>query len=146
MTHFLSWLNRYRLREFLRSSFWIMPTCALVAAVLLVRGLRGIDEREHWRCLDFTIEGSKVLLGAFSASMLTFIVVITSSLLLVVQLVSANLTPRIIAPAFRNPLIRVSLSTFVFVYALTVKVLARLTEPVPQLTVAVAVALNVLSL
>jgi uncharacterized membrane protein len=142
----VTWLQRYRLRDFVRSSFWIMPACALVCAVLLARFLRSIDDREHWQCLNFTLEGAKAILSSFIASLLTFIVVVCSSLLLVVQLVSSSLTPRIIAPTFRHFLIRLSLSLFVFVYVLSIKVLARLTEPVPQFTVAVAIGLNVFSL
>lgn len=142
----MTWLQRYRLRDFVRSSFWIMPACALVCAVVFARFLRSVDDREHWQCLDFTLDGAKSILGSFVASLLTFIVVVCSSLLLVVQLVSSSLTPRIIAPTFRNFLIRLSLSLFIFVYALSIKVLARLTEPVPQFTVAVTISLSVFSL
>jgi uncharacterized membrane protein len=142
----VTWLNRYRLRDFVRSSFWIMPTCALFCALIAARVLLWVDEREHWVCLDYSIDGAKTILGAFVSSLLTFIVVIISSLLLIVQLVSASLTPRIIAPTFRHPIIRLCLSMFVFVYMLSIKLLARMTEPVPQLAVAVAIGLNLLSL
>ena len=77
---------------------------------------------------------------------MTFVVVVASSLLLVVQMVSANLTPRIIAPAFEHPLIRLSLSVFIFAYTLSVAVLGRITDHVPQFAVAVAVISNVMSL
>ena len=123
-----------------------MPACALLAAVLLARVLHALDAYEHWQILNFTLEGAKTILGTFVASLLTFIVVVVSSLLLVVQLVSSSLTPRIIAPTLRNFLIRLSLSVFVFAYALSIKVLARLAEPIPQFTVAVAIGFNVFSL
>ncbi len=142
----MSWLTRYRLRDFLRSSFWTAPACALVCAIVIGRSLHSFDNQFHFRCLDFTPEGARSVLGAFISSMLTFVVVVVSSLLLVVQLASAQLTPRIIAPTFRHPLIRITLSVFVFSYVMAIKVVGRIDQTVPQLAVMVAIVCNMLSL
>lgn len=142
----MNWLNRYRLREFLRSSFWLGPSVAVIAGILLTRGLRWVDAQFQWTCFDFTPEGAKALLAATIASMLTFIVIVASSLLVVVQLVSGDLTPRIIAPTFRHPLIRAVLCTFILSYTVSVAAMARVQDPVPQFTVGTAASLNVLSI
>ncbi len=105
-----------------------------------------LDDYFAWRCLDFTTQGATAILGALVSSMLTFIVVIVSSLLLVVQLASAQLTPRIIASTFQHPLIRIALSAFVFAYAISITVLGRIEQVVPQFAVMVAIFCNVLSL
>jgi uncharacterized membrane protein len=141
----VSWLTRYRFREFLRTNFWLLPACALISALLVARSLRWVDEHTHWEVLGLTPEGAKGVLSALVSSMLTFVVVVASSLLLVVQLVSASLTPRIIAPAFHHPLIRLALSLFIFTYALSMAVLGRISDQVPELAVAVTLGLNILS-
>ncbi|HEX3357037.1 MAG TPA: DUF2254 domain-containing protein [Tepidisphaeraceae bacterium] len=142
----MDWLNRYHLRKFFRSSFWVMPTAALLLAIVVARFLRWMDEFHSMRFLGLTPEGAKAVLSAFVSSMLTFVVVVASSLLLVVQMVSASLTPRIIAPAFEHPLIRLSLSVFIFAYTLSVAVLARITDQVPQFAVAITIICNIVSL
>src|SRR4051794_5124636 len=142
----MDWLRRYRLREFIRYNFWAAPACMVVLGIAVANGLRWLDDTYHWRWFEFTADGAKAILGTSVASMLTFLVVLVSSLLLVVQLVSAQLTPRIIAPTFRNPLIRATLSAFVFTYTLSIAVLGRVGDVVPQVAVAVAIVTNVLSI
>ena len=52
--------------------------------------------------------------SVLGASLFTFIVFVCSSLLLVVQLASAQLTPRIIAVLFRDPVTKFTLTLLVF--------------------------------
>jgi len=82
------------------------------------------------------------VLGAFSSSMLTFIVFVLSAMLIVVQIASAQLTPRIIVAAFSKRLVRIALTLFTFSYIYTVSTLGGIEESVPQLPVAVAVGSN----
>ena len=71
--------------------------------------------------------------------MLTFIVFVFSILLVAVQLASAQLTPRIIALVYRNPVLKLSLTFFVFAFTYTLAVLSRIEETVPQISLWVAV-------
>jgi uncharacterized membrane protein len=70
--------------------------------------------------------------------MFTFIVFVSSALLVAVQLASAQLTPRIIGILFRSPVMRAALSLFVFTFTFSLAALIRITESVPSLTVHVA--------
>jgi uncharacterized membrane protein len=76
--------------------------------------------------------------------MLTFIVFVLSGTLIVVQLASGQLTPRIIALVFTRPWVRITLAIFTFTYTYTLAALGRIEERVPDLHVGLAVLLNLL--
>ena len=93
----MTWLQRYRLRSFLRNSVWLPPLLGMVAA-LLRPVVQWVDRR--WAGTPrWGADGARAVLGALASSMLTFIVFVFSILLVAVQLASAQLTPRIIAPS-----------------------------------------------
>ena len=77
--------------------------------------------------------------------MLTFIVFLSSSLLLVVQLASAQLTPRIIGVVFRDRVTRFALTLFAFTFTFTLAVLVRIHTSVPAITAHLAAYLCLLS-
>ena len=52
--------------------------------------------------------------------MLTFVIFVVSSMLIVVQLASAQLTPRVIAVVFADRKIKWVLGTFTFAYTYTI--------------------------
>ena len=66
-----------------------------------------------WKTTHST-EGNRAVFSAMGSSMLTFIVFVFSMLLVAVQLASAQLSPRIIATAFRDRVIKFALTIFVF--------------------------------
>jgi uncharacterized membrane protein len=138
----MNWEQRYRLRHYLRVSLAFYPTVALVAALVCAPAVRGLDEATGWALLRFSPDGARALLGALTASMLTFMVFVLSSLLIVVQLAGGQLTPRIIAFVFATPRVRVTLSVFAFTFAYTLSALARVEDRVPHLHVGLAVLLN----
>jgi uncharacterized membrane protein len=80
----------------------------------------------------------RAVLGNLAGAMFTLIVFVGSSLLLVVQLASAQLTPRIIGVLFREPVTKLALSTFVFTFAFAISALIRIGSSVPLLTAEVA--------
>jgi uncharacterized membrane protein len=61
-----------------------------------------------------------------ASSMFTFIVFVSSALLVSVQLASSQLTPRIIAIVFKDPLTRFSLTAFVFFFTFSLGALVRI--------------------
>ncbi len=138
----MTWLQRYRLRSFLQSSFWILPVTCLLAALLIAPLLRWLDQETRWAWFHFSPDGARAVLGALASSMLTFIIFVLSSMLVVVQLASAQLTPRIIALVFAQRLSKVALGIFSFAYTYTLAALGRVEDTVPQLPVAVAVLSN----
>jgi len=140
----MSWIQRYKLRHFIRNSIWILPVFGMLAATVSVNCLDWIEQRAGWQSgLD---PGSTlVLFGTLAGSMFTFIVFLSSSLLLVVQLASAQLTPRIIGVVFRDRVTRFSLTLFTFTFTFALAVLVRISTSVPAITAHVSAYLCLFS-
>jgi len=133
----MTWLQRYRVRHYLRNSLWVLPIVAVAAAVILVRMLHRCEKEMGWES-SFQPETMRAVLGTLAGAMFTFIVFLCSSLLLVVQLASAQLTPRIIAVLFKDPVTKFSLTLFVFTFTFTIAALLRVGATVPLLTAEIA--------
>ncbi len=129
----MSWLRRYRVRAYFQNSIWILPALSMPAALVAVRLVHGAEQALGWRASLHT-ETARAVLGTMAASMFTFVVFVSSALLVAVQLASAQLTPRIIAFVFRDPVTRFSLTVFVFTFTFTLAALVRITDSVPMLT------------
>ena len=129
----MNWLTRYRLRLFVRNSFWLFPTISIVAGVALVALLSRL-ETDLGLEADVRAENARGILFATAGSLFSLIVLVTSAILLAVQLSSAQLTPRIIAIVYRDPFIKVVLSCFAFTFTFSIGVLVRIEETVPLLT------------
>jgi uncharacterized membrane protein len=143
----MTWLQRYRLRHFLRVSFWYVPVVWIVAAVVAVPAMRWLDQQTGWSWFNFTPEGARGILTGSASSMLTFVVFAVSTLLLAVQLAASQLTPRIINFIFSLRKVQVSVGVFVFAYAFTLGALGRIeAQHVPQLLVFVAVLSSLISI
>jgi len=129
----MSWLQRYNIHHYFRNSIWILPAISIVAALLLVPLLRRVEAALQWEAA-IDPEAARAVLGMMAASMFTFIVFVSSALLVAVQLASAQLTPRIISVVFRDPVTKFSLTAFVFSFTFSVAVLVHISTDVPLLT------------
>jgi uncharacterized membrane protein len=129
----MSWLQRYRVRAYFKNSIWILPALSMPAALASVWFLHGVEQAVGGRASTHT-ETARAVLGTMAASMFTFVVFVSSALLVAVQLASAQLTPRIIPFVFRDPITRSSLTVFVFTFTFTLAALVRITDAVPMLT------------
>jgi uncharacterized membrane protein len=128
----MNWLQRYRVRHYLRNSMWVWPVVALVAALVLVRLLHAFETSLNLEA-KIDPDTARAVLGALAGAMFTFIVFVCSSLLLVVQLASAQLTPRVIATMFRDRVTKLTMSLFVFNFTFTLSALLRINDSVPLL-------------
>lgn len=133
----MSWLWRYRVRHYARNSIWIGPLLGMAVALGLRRILVAIETATGWHSA-FDPDAARTVLGTMAASMFTFIVFVSSSLLLALQLASSQLTPRIIGIVFRDPVTKVSLIVFVFSFTFCLTVLVRISTAVPPLTASLA--------
>jgi uncharacterized membrane protein len=125
----MSWLARYRSREFVRSSFWLFPSLAILLAWLVGKLILALVPDPHWPRFDQAdIDGLRGSMSAFVASMLTFIVYAVSALLLAVQLASGQITPRLILLTFGRWQVKFATSLFVFAFGITMVTLANLSE------------------
>ncbi|HYX02902.1 MAG TPA: DUF2254 family protein [Reyranella sp.] len=141
-------MTRYRLQEFARSSFWLPPSLAILAAWLLAKLVIWFVPDPQWPRFDTTdIEGLRTSMGAFAASMLTFIVYAVSALLLTAQLASGQTTPRFIRFIFSRWQMKFATSVFVFAFGITLVSLANLNEQSRHsLLIAMAILGNVTSI
>jgi len=141
----MTWLSRYRLREFAGSSFWLFPSLALLVAWLIGKVVLWVVPDPYWpRFDDSDVEGMRVSMAAFASSMLTFMVYAVSALLLAVQLASGQITPRLIRLTFSRWEMKFAASIFVFAFGITMVALANTTEQSrhPALTM-LAIAANI---
>ncbi len=141
----MTWLQRYQIRHYMEDALWILPMLSALAALLIVRLLHRVETVMHWES-SFDPETVRSVLGTMAASMFTFVVFVSSALLVSVQLASSQLTPRIIALVFRNPVMRFSLTLFVFAFTFTLAALVRITHVVPGMTSVVAAYSSLASL
>ena len=141
----MSWIQRYKLRNYVQNSVWILPVFGMLAALASVKSLNWIEQRAGWQS-SVDPAAALALFGTLAGSMLTFIVFLSSSLLLVLQLASAQLSPRIIGIVFRDRVIRCALSLFAFTFTFTLLVLVRIHTSVPALTTHLAGYLCLLSI
>jgi uncharacterized membrane protein len=133
----MTWPQRYRVRHYLQNSIWVLPVLGMAAALLLAHVLHTIEERAGWES-QLDPSAAQALLGTMASAMFTFIVFVSSALLVAVQLASSQLTPRVIALVFKDPVTKYSLVVFVFTFTFTLAVLVRITASVPPLTARIA--------
>lgn len=140
----MNWEQRYRLKLAARTSLVLWAGLALLAALVCAAAVRWLDQETGWAVFKYSPDGARAVLGTLVGSMLTFIVFVLSATLIVVQLASGQLTPRVIALVLAKPGVKVALGTLTFTYTYTLAALGRVEDRVPDLHVSVAVILNLL--
>lgn len=142
-SHVMNAFERRRREAKLHTLAWIaVPLVGLAAALLIAPLTHWIDERTHWTLLGFEPEGARTVVGALGASLMTFIVFACSTLLLVVQMASVQLSPRVIARVFEDRLTLLTLGAFIFSWAYALAAAGRISERVPQLQIALSIGLS----
>ena len=129
----MSWLDRYRLKLYLRNSIWILPAVSILVGLVAVWVLNRTERALGWQ-MNIAPETARTVMATIAGSMFTLVVIGSSAVLLAVQLASAQLTPRIIALVYRNNIRKVSLALFVFTFTFSVGTLVRIEGSVPLLT------------
>lgn len=138
----MTWEQRHRLMQTARTSLVLWATIALVAALICAPFMRWLDDETRFIIFHYTPEGARAVLSTLVGSMLTFIVFVLSATLIVVQLASGQLTPRVISLVLATPGIKIALAVLTFTFTYTLSSLGRVEERVPELHVAVAIFLN----
>ncbi len=133
----VNWLRAYRVRHYVRNSIWILPVLGMIGAIGCVRLLYRVDKAIGWES-SFQSESARALFSTLASSVFTLVVFVSSALLVAVQLVSSQLTPRIIAIVFKDPVTKYALTVFVFTFTLSLALLVRISGSVPEITGRVA--------
>jgi uncharacterized membrane protein len=139
------WKQSYYLRDYLRSSLWVVPLIAIPFALVATRLLHRADIWLGWRFLDFGKTGAEAMLNTIVTATLSFVVFTFGSLLVALQVASGQLTPRIIATVLvRNNVVRYTTGLFIFTLLFGISALNRMQDQVFQLVVFVAACLAIM--
>jgi len=139
------WKQSYYLRNYLRSSLWVVPLIAIPFALAATRLLHRADIWLGWRFLDFGKIGAEAMLNTIVTATLSFVVFTFGSLLVALQVASGQLTPRIIATVLvRNNVVRYTTGLFIFTLLFGISALNRMQDQVFQLVVFVAACLAIM--
>jgi uncharacterized membrane protein len=139
----MQWGRKYTRRTYLRSSMWIVPVGAFVVSFAFVRILAVVDDWLRWQW-DWTVDVVvvQIVLQGMIGATLSFLVFTFSSLLVAIQVASAQLTPRIIATTLlRDTTIRRIVALFVLTLSFSLGTLIRVQTTVPYTLLTVAVLL-----
>ncbi|WP_321896321.1 DUF2254 domain-containing protein [Paraburkholderia heleia] len=153
----MGWNRRYSLVSHVRSSLWIVPLVAVIAAMILKRvavalgewlvKAHGYDVQNGF--LSVSAEEAHAILDRIFTLNLSCLVFTFSSLLVAIQIAGGQYTPRIIATTLlRNNVIRWVVGLFVFSMLWTHRTMTELgqSDVIPQLQVALATAIGLASL
>ena len=123
----MNWRNRYKLQLFVRSSFWLFPTLGIFAGLITAAVVHNA-EKVFGLEANISSDNARGILGMTAASLFSLVVLVTSAVLLAIQLSSAQLTPRIINIVYRDPSRKAVLSCFAFTFTFSVGVLVRIED------------------
>src|SRR4051812_20965258 len=85
----MTWVQRHRLRQFLKDSIWIGPTIGIGVALVLAKFCLAFDNTFEWEHSNLQPEAARTVLITLAGAMFTFVVFVSSALLIALQLASA---------------------------------------------------------
>jgi uncharacterized membrane protein len=142
----MKWNQRYVLGSYLRSSLWLVPFFSIPLSLIAVRVVHQLDVWLGWRLLNYQPADAKTLLDAFVSATLAFVVFTFGSLLVAIQVASAQMTPRIIATTLlRDDLVKYTVGLLIFTFMFALGAQNRLDEQAYQLIALVAILLGMMS-
>jgi uncharacterized membrane protein len=109
-----------------------LPAVAIVAALIAASLLTRYEQATGSQAA-IGVETARIVMSTVAASTFTLVVLLSSAILLAVQLASAQLTPRIIAMVYRNRYQKFAFALFVFNFTFSVGVLARIETSAPRI-------------
>lgn len=139
----LAWNRLYRAASYLRSALWIVPIVAALLEFLLFNALNLIDRWVTWNLTGLSVAGAEALFQTIFTLTLSFIVFTFGSLLVALQIASAQLTPRIIATTLlQDRVIKYTVGLNVFTLLFAISGVNRTDETVHQLVTLCAILLG----
>jgi len=112
---------------------WIFPAIGVVLGWAVVPFLVRFERSMGWE-MQIGRDNALVVIGTIAATTINLVVVVSSALLLAVQLASAQLTPRMIMLIYRDTPRKILLAVFAFTFTFSVSFLVRLDDFVPMVT------------
>jgi uncharacterized membrane protein len=141
----MRWNIWYRVRSYVRSSLWITPFIAILLELVAIRISHRIDSWLGWTFLGLSVTGAQATLQAIVTAQLSFIVFTFGSLLVAIQVASAQLTPRIIATTLlRDRVVQYTVGLFIFTLLFSLSAQNRIDTQVHEFTLFLASLLGIL--
>jgi uncharacterized membrane protein len=140
----MGWNRKYALKSYARSALWIIPLGAYLTAMIAIRVLSRLDEFLDWTWYwKLELSAAQSALVTIIGATLSFDVFTFSSLLVAIQVASAQLTPRIIATTLlRDNALRAVVALLFLTFAFNFGVLTRTQTTIPYLLLTIAVVLG----
>ena len=133
----MNWSQRYHLRLYFRNSLWILSAISILAALIAAAQLTRY-ELAVGSVTAISTDSMRAIMSTIASSTFTLVVLVSSAVLLAVQLASAQLTPRIIAMVYRNPYMKSAFAVFVFIFTFSAALLVRIGNATPRIASYVA--------
>jgi len=135
-----SWADRFRLRQYVKASLWIVPMIGLVLGALLAEAALAADSADWppsgWHYSATTASGVLTAIVGAMVALLGFVVTIG---VLVVQQATGTLSPRYMRLWYRDRLQKAVLATFTGTFAFAFSLLRSVeSASVPDLGVTLA--------
>ncbi|MFI9743546.1 DUF2254 domain-containing protein [Streptomyces sp. NPDC052494] len=135
-----SWADRFRLRQYVKASLWIVPMIGLVLGALLAEAALAVDSADWppsgWHYSATTASGVLTAIVGAMVALLGFVVTIG---VLVVQQATGTLSPRYMRLWYRDRLQKAVLATFTGTFAFAFSLLRSIeSASVPDLGVTLA--------
>jgi uncharacterized membrane protein len=136
----MTWGRRYVIRSYVRSTLWIVPFAASLAEFVTIRLVRMLDDWLDWTPVSpFNLTSASTVLQAITTITLSFLVFTFASLLVAIQVSSAQLTPRIIATTLlRDNVIRGCAGIFIYTLLFALGAQVRMDREVDHLVLLIA--------
>jgi uncharacterized membrane protein len=142
---FMNWKQFYHLKNYIRSSLWVVPFIAIPLELVATRVVHHLDGWLGWTFLGIGVSGAQAMLNALITATLSLLVFTFGSLLVALQVASGQLTPRIIATILlRNDVVRYTTGLFVFTLFFAISAINRIQTTVFELVVFVSAGLGIL--
>jgi uncharacterized membrane protein len=144
----MTWGTRFRVREYLRESLWVVPALGAILGVVGAAVLIAVDESmavpEDWAYSSSTASTVLSAIVGAIAALTGFVVTVT---VLVAQMASGSFSPRSMRLWYRDPVLKGSLALLIGTLAYSFSLLRRIeSEFVPDLGVTLAGAFLIVGL
>ncbi|MDQ0578875.1 DUF2254 domain-containing protein [Streptomyces rishiriensis] len=135
-----SWAARFRLRQYVKASLWIVPLLGLVLGVALAEAAASVDGAS-WlpTTWDYSASTATSVLSSVVGSMIALLGFVVTIGVLVIQQATGTLSPRYMRLWYRDRLQKAVLGTFTGTFAFAYTLLRSIeTDSVPNLGVTMA--------
>lgn len=144
-------------RESLRTSLWFIPALCSLAALAIAEVSLQVDDHleqdaDNWFLFGGGADSARAIVSTIGTSMLTFTGIVFSVTMLVLQLASGQLSPRVMRTFLRDRHNQLVLGVFIATFLYSLLVLRRIRSPeegdpfVPGLSIWLALVLVILCL